>query len=164
MNDKRKYFKFKDKVRFVDEVKKFGIYKEFCKQSNIHINTLTRYMNEDIAVIKLNAMSMCKTLKIPFEEMFDEVNVKQDYYNQYQTVKFDRDKTDLIVSEEIICGIKLNIENRLSASHSKEFIKDISKLIDDIVIESSYLGVNSCKNGSEQFIVNAITKRRTEKL
>lgn len=62
-------------------------------------------------------------------------------------------------SEDVLMGLKRKIEARLSTTHSNGFIQEIMGTVDDIIIESSYFGVNCQKNGMDNMIYNAVKKR-----
>ncbi len=71
-----------------------------------------------------------------------------------------QDITYLELSEHIITGLKRNIQSRLLVCNGKLLVDDIMELIDEIIKESSYLGVEAQKNNAADFIIKAAQKRR----
>lgn len=155
----RQFYKFKDKKVYYDYIKKIGSQTKVANLTGICINTISKYASNDCAIIKSNAITFAKVMEKDFDKLFIEVNVKA---NSTYKQREDRDKTDFQISEEIIMGLKRKIEDRLSINHSKTYVNDILSVIDELIIESSYLGVNSKTNNKHKFIVDAITKRRSK--
>lgn len=152
-------YKFKDHKRFLEEIQRFGTIKNFGIACDIHINQLSTYVNNDeCGLIGENARAIAQALRVDFDELFILSKKKQVIE---RLIKIDKDKSDFQVSEEIITGIKRNIEHKLSINNDKEYVKRIMALVDDLVIESSYLGVNCQRDNQADFIVKAIQKRRT---
>ena len=63
-------------------------------------------------------------------------------------------------SELILLGLTNNIRERLLKSHRKPFVDEIIQLVNGIIIESSYYGVQAQMNGETDHIVKAIQRRR----
>lgn len=156
----RQFYKFKDKKLYFDYIKKIGSQTKVANQTGICLNTISKYASNDCAIIKSNAITLAKVMEKDFDKLFIEVNVKA---NSTYKIREDRDKTDYQISEEIITGLKRKIEDRLSIQHSKTYVNEILSVVDELVIESSYLGVNSALNKKHAFIVKAITQRRMTK-
>lgn len=163
MSEPRKWYKPKDFVKFKEDVNNFGGQKKVSIATGITTNQIYRYVTEGSAMITENAIKIAGALNVKLEDYFELVNVKEGVKYVVES-KNERDKTDMIVSEEIICGLKRKIEDRLLVSHSEIYVKEIMKVVDQLVIESSYLGVHCKENGKEKFILNAIAKRRNEKI
>jgi hypothetical protein len=152
-------YKFKDHKLFLNEIQRYGTLKNFALACDINVVQIGTYVNNDeCSLIGDNAHAIANTLRVNFDELFILSKQKQIIE---RIIKIDKDKSDLEVSEEIITGIKRNIEHRLSITHDKEYVKRIMDLVDDLVIESSYLGVNCQRDDKADFIVKAIQKRRT---
>jgi len=160
MSEKRTFYKPKDIDKFRLDVKSKGGQNKFSKLSGICSNQIYRYIKENSSIMKENAIIISNLLNVNFDEYFELVNVKE---NSEYLVLFEKDKSDLAISEEMICGLKLNIENRLLITHSKQYVNEIMKIVDDLIIESSYLGVHRTQAHKEKFIVDSITKRRNTK-
>ena len=62
-------------------------------------------------------------------------------------------------SERVLMGLKENISKRLSM-HSLPFINEIQDIVNQIIIESSYLGVIANKSGQSDFVLNAVRRRQ----
>lgn len=159
MSEKRTFYKPKDIVKFNEDVKSLGGQKKFATLVNIYPSQIYRYLKENTAISKENVIIIAKALNVKLDEYFYELNIKENSEYKRTDVK---DKSDIIVSEENICGLKLNIENRLLITHSKTYVNDIMKIVDELIIESAYLGVHCSKSNKEAFIVKSITKRRTK--
>ena len=155
----RQFYKFKDKKVYYDYIKKIGSQTKVANLTGICINTISKYASNDCAIIKSNAITFAKVMEKDFDKLFIEVNVKA---NSTYKQREDRDKTDFQISEEIIMGLKKNIQDRLEITHTRPYVNDIMKVIDELVIESSYLGVNSALAKKHAFIVKAITSRRNK--
>ena len=158
-NEKRTFYKFRDKNKFIKSVKEFGVMNSFAQKCDIHLTQMKRYIIEDSNIEKTSALKIANALNVEFDEMFEYVKIKSNNSRKHSGVK-EQEKSNFQISEEIICGLKKKIEDRLLISHSKNYVNEIISVIDDIVIESAYLGVNSREDNTHQFIVNAITKRR----
>lgn len=52
---------------------------------------------------------------------------------------------------------------RIEVSHSYQFVNEVMGLVDDLIIESSYLGVVIEKKKASSFIENAVIKKVMEK-
>ena len=64
----------------------------------------------------------------------------------------------------VYLGITRNIHDRLLVSHSKEYVNEILELVNLLVLESQYYGVEKeKKNESDKIIENIKTKRRNGK-
>lgn len=159
-----KSYKFKNHQMFVMAVKKYGRIKDFSDKSTIPLNAMTRYLNNsEVTINKENVIKITSTLDIPVDVLFEDYAMRYKTRNTNPANNNTQDKSNLIISEEIICGLKKNIQDRLSICHSRVYVNEIMKTIDELVIESSYLGVNVKEVNKEEFIVSAITKRRSEK-
>jgi hypothetical protein len=157
-----KVYKFIDHEKFKSLVKtRFGNIDKFAKASGIPDNAVSKYFNDDnISIFRKNADKICLTLKVKLEDTFIEEDVK---YRTRQVISDNQqDKSNIIVSEEIIVGLKKNICDRLLLLHSKCYVNEISAILDELIIEASYLGVNCKEVNKEKFIVSAITKRRSK--
>lgn len=152
-------YNFKDHKRFLHEIQRFGTLKNFALACDINVVQIGTYVNNDeCGLIGDNAHAIAQTLRVDFDELFILSKKKQVIE---RLIKIDKDKSDFQVSEEIITGIKRNIEHKLSINNDQEYVKRIMALVDDLVIESSYLGVNCQRDDQADFIVKAIQKRRT---
>ena len=63
-------------------------------------------------------------------------------------------------SELILLGLTNNIREKLLRTHRKPFVDDIIQIVNGIIIESSYYGVQAEKFGETDHIVKAIKRRR----
>jgi len=158
--EKRTYYKFKNHKLFLNEIKKYKNLSTFSLACDIHMTLITRYVTGNQAIIKDNAIAIAQTLRIPFDELFELTNVKKK--DQTKKKVKEQEKSNFEISEEIICGLKKKIEDRLLITHSKSYVNEIISVIDELVIEASYLGVNCREDNTHAFIVNAITKRRVK--
>lgn len=158
-NKDNSLYKFKNHRVFIQKLEELGTIRKLADLTGIHFNQISTYVNnDDCALVGYNAIKIADALKIDFDELFYYTKKKQDIE---RLIKIDKDKSDFQVSEEIITGIKRNIEYKLSINHDQEYVKRIMALVDDLVIESSYLGVNCQRDNQADFIVKAIQKRRT---
>lgn len=129
---------------------KYNSINNLSKITNINYETLHNCLVEEWIMLENTALRISKALHLGIEDMFDQIDV----------LDIEKDVSYMQLAEQIIMGLKLNIENRLLISHSKSFVKEILDLVDQIAIESAYLGVQSQKDGVASFIVNAAQKRR----
>jgi len=157
-----KVYKFKDHEKFKSLVKtKYGNLTKFARASDIPENAMSKYFNDEhISIYRKNADKICLTLKVDIDKMFNEED--REYRTKHIVSENQMDKTNIIVSEEIIMGLRKNICDRLLLLHSKCYVNEISAILDELIIEASYLGVNCKEVNKEKFIVNAITKRRNK--
>lgn len=95
-------------------------------------------LNEEYCV------KLCAELQIPFEEMCKEKPRKKLYGNQDDFLQ---------EGEKMMVGLKSKILSQAKG-------KDLEKMLDELIVEASYLGVNAHKNGNAEFIETAARKRR----
>ena len=101
---------------------------------------------------KQECEKLCKEIKIPFEELCTPKGKQR---------KYDFNETYLEESEKILIGLKENIFKRLdTVGHNIHFKKQIEEVLNEIIVEATYLGVNAQIQGNTQFIENAMQKRR----
>ena len=87
---------------------------------------------------------LCKEINIPFDELCKHKPRKTMYGNQDDYLE---------EADKMIVGLK----NRIL---SKGHIKGLEEMLNDLVLEASYLGVNAQKDGNAEFIETAVRKRR----
>lgn len=170
MSEKTKFYKFKDKWKFIESIKSYGSARAFAQAADMINSQVSRYVKDDTPIIDRNAIKIANAMKVDFDSLFIETQAKYvgkpktppRVKRQYEK-SLDKDKSDLIVSEEIIVGLKLKLEQKLLITHSKSYVNEIMDTVDELIIEAAYLGVHCKENHKEKFIVNSITKRRTIK-
>ena len=96
-------------------------------------------LNEEYCV------KLCAELQIPFEEMCKEKPRKKMYGSHHEEY--------LQEGEKMMIGLKNRILSQAKG-------KDLEKMLDELIVEASYLGVNAHKNGNAEFIETAARKRR----
>lgn len=64
-------------------------------------------------------------------------------------------------SEEVIMGLVGNIENRLSTTLTQQTVTEIIQTVNDLIIESTYLGVMAERNKNSGFVERAMKRRLT---
>ena len=157
---KHKYYQIKNKDLLIKQIKKkFITYRSFADITGIsikHISSYINYSDNGRLIREENAEKISRALEIEFDELFNEKRIKHLNYGE----KERDDKTDMEISEEIILGLKHNVMNKLLIAYSELYVRDIMSIINDIIIEASYLGVNSTLANKQAFIVKAIEKRR----
>ncbi len=98
------------------------------------------------------ATRISEYLNIPIEDMMNEADINSGIIN---------DRTFYALAEEIIMGLKEKIYTRLaSQGHSRDFINEIIDVVDNIIIESAYLGRELTKEKRDDLIVKSIIARR----
>jgi len=65
-----------------------------------------------------------------------------------------------VSSELILLGLTNNIRERLLNTHSKPFVDEIVKVVNGIIIEASYYGLQAQMYGKTDHIVKSIQRRR----
>lgn len=105
------------------------------------------------SVLEKSACEMlCKEIKIPFEELCTEKRKERNY---------EKSETYLEESEKILNGLKENIFKRLdTVGHNIYFKKQIEEVLNELIVEATYLGVNAQIQGNTEFVEKAIQKRR----
>lgn len=157
-----KFYKFKDKRVFIQEIKRFGEYKNFALASDLTADQISVYVRLDKMVEYKNAIKIANALRIDFDELFELAKIKKDSYSKANNPNV-KDESDLQISEKILVGLKANIKKQLEVSHDISYTNNILSLIDDIIIEATYLGYHQTRDNNEQFILKAIKKRRLGK-
>ena len=64
-------------------------------------------------------------------------------------------------SEEVIMGLVGNIDNRLSTTLTQQTVTEIIQTVNDLIIESTYLGVMAERNKNSGFVERAMKRRLT---
>ena len=131
-------------------IKKYQTYLAISQLSRVPLPTIENLFKVGHKVSIKFAQKICDIEGLILEEGFDV----------FEPIQVDRDLTNTQLSEQMINGFKANIVKRLSVTHSKMFIDEIIKLVDDIIEESCYLGIECQKLGKTDFIKKKIYKRR----
>lgn len=87
---------------------------------------------------------------------------RETMFEEFDVPFIAKDVNHMVLSEQLLTGFKTNIENRLKGLVSTQVRLDIMGLIDDIIIEASYLGVECQKNDKADFIIKAAQRRRND--
>jgi len=87
---------------------------------------------------------------VPMNELCEETSQVVDY----------TDETALDLSEVIIMGLVRKITKRLEVNHTQNYIDEIVKVVNEIIIEASYFGVEAHKANQHDIIRRAVKKRR----
>jgi len=96
------------------------------------------------------AEALAKLSNEPIEELF---------HTGYPYL-VEKDVSGLALSEDIIMGLRNNIYQRLLKLHHINYVNDIIEVVDDIIKEASYLGVQLQKENKADVIEKAIHQRR----
>jgi hypothetical protein len=105
-----------------------------------------------MGIKKENAIKLCEIENVELDKSF----------THSPPIAFEKDVSNLQLSEKIICGLKHNLEVKLRVMHNQLYVKELLVIVDDIIKESSYLGVIATKEKKEDFIVKSVQKRRKE--
>lgn len=129
-------------------ISKYQTYKMVSYASKIELKEVTKIFKNNKVKLE-HAKILCELMNVEFDEGFSKT-----------TIFLEREPTHTQLSEQMINGFKANIVKRLSVTHSKMFIDEIIKVVDDIIEESCYLGIECQKLGKTDFIKKKIYKRR----
>ena len=131
-------------------IKKYQTYKAISELSKIPLPTIENVFKVGHKISYKFAQKICDIEGLTLEDGFDV----------FEPIKIDRDLTNTQLSEQMINGFKLSIIKRLSITHSKLFVDEIISIIDNIIEESCYLGIECQKLGKTDYIKKKIYKRR----
>ena len=90
----------------------------------------------------------------------DELRLDRMAVNRIKEDRMDA-MSEFKLSEEILIGLKNNVSKKLEM-HTLPFINDVQSIVNQIAIESAYLGIIAVKAGNTKFIEDAIIKRRSK--
>jgi len=130
----------------------FRSYMAIAKMSNVSCTLIENCIKFGLGIRKDSAIKLCSLNDIELDDAF----------THQKPIVFERDVSNIELSEQIICGLKHNLEVKLRVMHNKLYVKELLLIVDDIIKESSYLGVIATKEKKEDFIVKAIQARRKE--
>lgn len=131
-------------------IKKYQTYLAISQLSKIPLPTVENVFKVGHKLSYKLAQKICDIEGLTLEEGFDV----------FEAIKVDRDLTHTQLSEQMINGFKNNISKRLLVTHSKMYVDEIMLLIDNIIEESCYLGIECQKLGKTDYITKKIYKRR----
>lgn len=131
-------------------IKKYQTYLTISQLSKIPLHTVENVFKVGHKISCKLAQKICDIEGLTLEEGFDV----------FEAIKVDRDLTHTQLSEQMINGFKNNISKRLLVTHSKMYVDEIMLLIDNIIEESCYLGIECQKLGKTDYITKKIYKRR----
>lgn len=120
----------------------------FSKQSNISTQALSRALRGG-GISERFVTLLAEYTEIPIEVWTTSVpteKVLEEYKDE---------------SEEVIMGLVGNIENRLSTTLTQQTVKEIIQTVNDLIIESTYLGVMAERNKNSGFVERAMKRRLT---
>lgn len=126
----------------------------FSNEIGISENIILNWLDEpvDFTITEEYAKRVMAYRNDPIDMIFSNTDA--------QVEDVVRDKTYIEVSEELMVGLKENIRTRLSNCHTKPYIEEILNIVDNIIIESAYMGVQLERDKQAQFIVLAAQRRR----
>lgn len=131
---------------------------QLSKKLNISEDVLNKIYEDNECVETVShatAKRISDYIDVLMCDAFEEVN-------EVTTMPFDRSFYTL--AEEVIMGLKNNIVVRLeSQRHTQVYIQEIIDVVDNIIIESAYLGRELTKDKKDDKIIMAIAKRRNNK-
>lgn len=125
-------------------------YMAIAKLAEVSPQLVTNSILYGMGIKKENAIKLCEIEGIELDVGFTHC----------PPITFEKDVTNLQLSEQIICGLKNNLETKLRVSHNQHYVNQLLELVDEIIKEASYLGVIATKEKKEDFIVKAIQRRR----
>jgi hypothetical protein len=145
-----------DLLYYIDEDFKESLMAEFrtftgiARVANISHGTVKNMFVDDMPVRYNVAEALAKLSNEPIEELF---------HTGYPYL-VEKDVSGLALSEDIIMGLRNNIYQRLLKLHHINYVNDIIEVVDDIIKEASYLGVQLQKENKADVIEKAIHQRR----
>ena len=116
--------------------------KEISEGTGLDYKYMMKVANGDAEVSPKYIEPLCKFLNVDKKVLFEELDLSM----------LEQGETQFQLSENVIVGVKRNIENRLKPFHTRNYIDNIMELIDRIVVESAWLGVYSNEQGVSDFI------------
>ena len=138
------------------DVKRMGGLKRFATELDIKYRRMwamiyqgTAITNEELQII---SEFTSKTI--------DELRLDRMAVNRLKEDRMDA-MSEFKLSEEILIGLKNNVSKKLEM-HTLPFINDVQSIVNQIAIESAYLGIIAVKAGNTKFIEDAIIKRRSK--
>lgn len=158
-NNAPRYYKFRDWELFNKEIKRYKTIETMALALGLHKGSISRYLNNpDVIIEAVTAKQISQALRIDFDKLFQSVKVSKNRSDPNNINK--KDEEELEISEKILVGLKENIKKRLMITHDITYTNQILRIIDDIIIEASFLGVVSEREKNSDYIINAIGKRR----
>ena len=128
----------------------YHTYMSISLLANVNPQTITNAIVHGLGIKKENAIKLCEIEGIELDEGFTHC----------PPITFEKDVSNLQLSEQIILGLKHNLETKLRVMHNQHYVNQLLEIVDEIIKESSYLGVIATKEKKEDFIVKAVQKRR----
>ena len=125
-------------------------YMAIAKLGDCSPQLVTNAILYGMGIKKENAIKLCEIEGIELDEGFTHC----------PPITFEKDVSNLQLSEQIILGLKHNLETKLRVMHNQHYVNQLLEIVDEIIKESSYLGVIATKEKKEDFIVKAIQVRR----
>lgn len=124
--------------------------KEIAEGTGLDYKYLMKLVNGDSEVSPKYINPLCEFLKVDKDVLFETLDLSM----------LEQGETQFQLSENVIVGIKRNIEFRLKPFHTRDYINGIMKLIDQIVVESAWLGVYSNEQGVSEFIRKKVVETK----
>lgn len=148
MGDVNKYYTIKKIARdkLLSEYHTLIILKNVL---NLSEQTVSNMLNGSF-VRNTTAQKVCELIGLELEDAF----------HTYDSMVVENDLTYKKLSEQIVNGLKSSIRKRLSVTHTKTFIDEIILIVDEIITEACYLGIEMVKHKDEQDVQEAIEQRR----
>lgn len=144
------YYRFKEMFKELMKVDYENV-NQLSVAVDIPNETVKNYLGGERLLTEKNALKFCVLMGVKLENAFDPVNMVYTSSN---------DVSALQLSEQLIVGLKTNIKNRIKPIANADFVSDIMELVNAIVIESSYMGVEAEREKRAWFIIEAAQKRR----
>ena len=143
---------FINKTKF-DQLRGDLTFKDVAKSVGISPNT----MNKIVYELRGLELDYCKKIVDLIGCEFGDLFSKDPITHIRESVD------EVVVGERMIVGLRSNILKRIEVSHSYQFVNEVMGLVDDLIIESSYLGVVIERKKASSFIENAVIKKVMEK-
>lgn len=148
MSDVNKYYTIKKTTRekLLNEYHTLMILKNVL---NLSEQTVSNMLNGSF-VRHTTAKKVCDLINCELEEAF----------HVYDSMIVENDLSYKKLSEQIMNGLKLAISKRLGTMHTPTYINEILKIVDEIIVEACYLGIEMVKHKDEEDVQKAIELRR----
>lgn len=119
---------------------------QLSRQSNISNQALYNAKNRG-GISERFVTMLSEFTNIPIEEWTKDIPLDR-IVEQYKTE-----------SEEVIMGLVGNIENRLSTTLTQQTVTEIIQTVNELIVESTYLGVMAERNKNSGFVERAMKRR-----
>lgn len=137
------------------DVKRMGGLKRFATELDIKYRRMWAMVYQGTAITN----EELKTISEYTSKTIEELRMDRMAVTSYKEARMDA-VSDFKLSEEILVGLKNSLSKKLEM-HTTPFINDVQSIVNQIAIESAYLGIIAVKAGNTKFIEDAIIKRRS---